>query len=249
MIKVFRFCRYLVSISIISSFSMVWSEEPNFDFLDKIENIQIPSQGKEDQDSKKSTSSVKQSINGNNNPTIQSAKPTPVPKTKQQTQKPATSITTTNTSPPQDNKKNQPTLPQKATSLVPQEIPTEKKEQERTLEPDEIISVKEIRDIWLDDSLELEPNYILGFSEPNINKEKELIQAPSFVEQTIPPDTVQATVSSVSIWKKFTEFFSQYQKAFYILGILLLFAIYRLKSGRGYSSSKKPVTTIRKIRR
>ncbi|WCL48391.1 SRP-less Sec system protein [Leptospira sp. GIMC2001] len=213
----------------------------NLDFLDKVENIQVPVE----------KAPTKVEPTSKTEPTKTSTKSTQKTQTKSTT-KTATKKTTVT-----------PTTTKKATTVAPTTSltsPSSTTSKSTTTSPDPKLSTKssEIEPqeeagldegIWVDEPLAMEPDYLPGFA-ANVTPESLPVdegKEKSADAQVVHP--LPTVTGDYSIFKSFTGFLSKYQKAFYIFGILLIFAIYRLRSGRVSSSSRRSTPTIRRMRR
>lgn len=102
---------------------------------------------------------------------------------------------------------------------------------ERAIQPSEksIEAVEpEVTGVWLDSLPSPEPKGLPGFSQDIIRKDKQVVAELTGVKPS-------EKTGSFGI----SEFFDKYKKAFLIVGIIVLFAFYRLRSGRSsYSSGR-----------
>lgn len=210
-------------------------EGDGLDFLDKVDSIQIPKE-KPVEETQKDTSQK----------TVSPESASPV----KQSVKESTTKSTSTTEPVRKPITSKPATPDKTpvkskTTYVPPK-PTRSKPPVEKQEPVEE-TVESSSGIWVDQPLAMDPDYLPGFEAMLVKEEEPKTLPLDEKKETFRPDPV--VTGDFSIWKSFTGFLSKYQKAFYIFGILLLFALYRLRSGRASSSARRSSPTIRRMRR
>lgn len=214
------------------------------DFLDKVENIEIPKDEIPPKQStspsnttKKESTSKPKTVAPKKETTA--TKPTPTIKPKPVQPKPVVKEVPKVTEP-------KPTATRTTTVQKPIQTNTEPPV-DKSLPADPVPNTQQV---WIDHPLDMEPNYLMGFeklSGDNTKQEKSDEKSEKELNPTVHP--LPHLDGDFSIWASLMEFLSKYQKAFYIFGILLLFAIYRLKMGKNGSSSRKTTPTIRRMRR
>lgn len=243
------------------------------DFLDKVENIQIPKDKAGSDTSGKTGVKVDTKSSQTKSPTTTTATTssktptksvtgtgtqgsstkssgTQAPATKK-TAIPSTTVPSTVTSTPtppatQTTRKTAPLSPTVTTG-------TQDSPPSPPIDPnsDKVDGV-DTAGFWLDQPLAMEPDFLPGF-ESLLSTELQPDQNPPSSPSSegkkphVYPDPV--VTGDYSLWASFTGFLAKYQKAFYIFGILLLFALYRLKMGRSSSSARRSSPTIRRMRR
>jgi Sec region non-globular protein len=223
------------------------------DFLDKVENIKIPVEKEAVQKTAPKSTSTSPT------PTTKSTKQsTSTKKSNTSTAKKSTSTTTKKTNPisssltsPSTNTNtntNTNTKPPSTTStskssLTPQDSAGDTETSQDTANNESLESAE-----WIDDSLAMNPDYLPGFVAETSQDEAKEQASKSQESETSKVHPLPQITGNYSIWNSFVEFLSKYQKAFYIFGILILFGLYRLRSG-GSSSSRKSSPTIRRMRR
>ncbi|MCC5813368.1 MAG: SRP-less Sec system protein [Leptospira sp.] len=235
-------------VLLLSSGSIIAQSGDGLDFLDKVENIQIPKETDEPKSGSTNTNTTKTKPSATKTTTsttgVKPAPTQPAPKKTVTKTVPKTTVTKTTPPPTKTVPKQQP-APTTTTTLEPTTTRT-------APTTEEIISPEKAKQIWIDAPLAMDPDYLPGFS----STKTELVDNKMEGENKKDSEPVKEFSrplphldGNFSIWGSFVEFLSKYQKAFYIFGILLLFAIYRLKSGRNSSSSRKSTPTIRRMRR
>jgi Sec region non-globular protein len=238
-------------VLLLSSGSIFSQSGDGLDFLDKVENIQIPKETDEPKTGSTKTTTTTTKPSTTTKTTTTTVKPTPTQPAPQKTvtkTSPKTTVTKTTSTPTKTVPKQQPapttiattnTTPPPTTRVAP-------------VIEEEIVSPEKASQLWIDAPLAMDPDYLPGFSSvkgdlaDNKLDEEDKKESEPLKEFSRPLPQLDG---NFSIWGSLMEFLSKYQKAFYIFGILLLFAIYRLKSGRNSSSSRKSTPTIRRMRR
>lgn len=245
---------YLFAISLYSQTG------GDLDFLDKVENIEIPKEeSKPSSSNSKTTTSEKKTTKTTKTtkppekktvsppkpkPVVSKPEPKPQPKpqpvVKQEPPKPAPK--------PEEPKVSTP-KPTVTTRAVPKSKPTPSPV-ESTPKKEEKRGAVMGSPVWIDEPLDIRPDSLPGFANLSADlgkKESGLRPTDAKTEKKIYP--LPETTGDFSIWNSVKGFLSRYQKAFYIFGILILFAIYRLRMGRSSGSSRKQTPTIRRMRR
>ncbi|PJE04497.1 MAG: hypothetical protein CK427_01580 [Leptospira sp.] len=219
------------------------------DFLDKVENIKIPVEKEAVQKTAPKSTSTSPT------PTTKSTKQsTSTKKSITSTAKKSTSTTTKKTNPisssltspstnTNTNTKPPSTTSTSKSSLTPQDSAGDTETSQDTANTESLESAE-----WIDDSLAMNPDYLPGFVAETSQDEAKEQASKSQESETSKVHPLPQITGNYSIWNSFVEFLSKYQKAFYIFGILILFGLYRLRSG-GSSSSRKSSPTIRRMRR
>lgn len=219
------------------------------DFLDKVENIKIPVEKEAVQKTAPKSTSTSPT------PTTKSTKQsTSTKKSITSTAKKSTSTTTKKTNPisssltslstnTNTNTKPPSTTSTSKSSLTPQDSAGDTETSQDTANNESLESAE-----WIDDSLAMNPDYLPGFVAETSQDEAKEQASKSQESETSKVHPLPQITGNYSIWNSFVEFLSKYQKAFYIFGILILFGLYRLRSG-GSSSSRKSSPTIRRMRR
>lgn len=219
------------------------------DFLDKVENIKIPLEKEAVQKTTPKSTSTSPT------PTTKSTKQsTSTKKSNTSTAKKSTSTTTKKTNPisssltspstnTNTNTKPPSTTSTSKSSLTPQDSAGDTETSQDTANNESLESAE-----WIDDSLAMNPDYLPGFVAETSQDEAKEQASKSQESETSKVHPLPQITGNYSIWNSFVEFLSKYQKAFYIFGILILFGLYRLRSG-GSSSSRKSSPTIRRMRR
>ncbi|MCZ8239003.1 MAG: SRP-less Sec system protein [Leptospiraceae bacterium] len=219
------------------------------DFLDKVENIKIPVEKEAVQKTAPKSTSTSPT------PTTKSTKQsTSTKKSNTSTTKKSTSTTTKKTNPisssltspstnTNTNTKPPSTTSTSKSSLTPQDSAGDTETSQDTANNESLESAE-----WIDDSLAMNPDYLPGFVAETSQDEAKEQASKSQESETSKVHPLPQITGNYSIWNSFVEFLSKYQKAFYIFGILILFGLYRLRSG-GSSSSRKSSPTIRRMRR
>lgn len=219
------------------------------DFLDKVENIKIPVEKEAVQKTAPKSTSTSPT------PTTKSTKQsTSTKKSNTSTAKKSTSTTTKKTNPisssltspstnTNTNTKPPSTTSTSKSSLTPQDSAGDTETSQDTANNESLESAE-----WIDDSLAMNPDYLPGFVAETSQDEAKEQASKSQESETSKVHPLPQITGNYSIWNSFVEFLSKYQKAFYIFGILILFGLYRLRSG-GSSSSRKSSPTIRRMRR
>ncbi|GBF49520.1 Sec region non-globular protein [Leptospira ryugenii] len=130
------------------------------------------------------------------------------------------------------NKENQ-TLPNTAlvdngSNLVPSDSKPILPKVEETKKEEEVV----MQGKWINPKIQIEPEGLPGFGkEVTYGKEAETIKS------TVDSSAGNAGSPSKSLFS-FKDFFDKYKKAMLILGIIILFAFYRLRMARPSSSSR-----------
>ncbi|MCG9874578.1 MAG: SRP-less Sec system protein [Leptospiraceae bacterium] len=219
------------------------------DFLDKVENIKIPVEKEPVQKTapkSSSTSSTSTTKSTKQSTTIKKSSTSTAKKSTSTTTKKTNPISSTLTSPSTITNTN--TKPPSTTSTSKSSITSQDSAGDTGTSLDSTSNESLESAEWIDDSLAMNPDYLPGFV-AEISQEEAKDQASK--DQESEPSKIHPLpqiTGNYSIWNSFVEFLSKYQKAFYIFGILILFGLYRLRSG-GSSSSRKSSPTIRRMRR
>ena len=220
--------------------SFAQDSNDGLDFLDKVENIKIPIEKEPVQ--KTAPKSTKTTVS------TTSPKTAPTPKKTTSTTKKSTASTAKKTTTP-TVKKTSPISSSLSSSSSKSSTSTSQKEssqEDNTLDVETTTSLESAE--WIDDSMAMNPDYLPGFvgelpTDESNSQSEQKEESDSAKIHPLPQIT-----GNYSIWNSFVEFLSKYQKAFYIFGILILFGVYRLRSGSS-SSSRKSSPTIRRMRR
>jgi Sec region non-globular protein len=211
-------------------------EGDGLDFLDKVENIQVPKEKPVEEAPKETTTKTvaPAQTSTDRQPTKTSTKATP---TSQPVRKPITTkpVATPDKTPVKTKTTYVPSKPIRSKPPIEKEEPAVEEVQESS------------NAIWINEPLAMDPDYLPGFEAMLVKEEEPKTLPLDEKKENFRPDPV--VTGDFSIWESFTGFLSQYQKAFYIFGILLLFALYRLRSGRASSSARRSSPTIRRMRR
>jgi len=220
--------------------------EDNLDFLEKVENLQISPTRVPDsfQDSVEKPPLKKQDVSSPKPSSAESANSKPAKTTSKtrssvgiKSAKPLSSSTSQQTT----------TAPALVSPPPPQKDPPPISDPVATREPqEERVETNHKVQVWIDENLEMEPDYLPGFRASVAVEKPEEVVKPE--KQPRKSQALPQLEGRFSLWNSLVDFLSKYQKAFYIFGILVLFAIYRLKMGRS-GGTRKSVPTIRKLRR
>lgn len=223
----------------------------SLDFLEKVENIKIPEEnsgsGSEiriKQDSTK-TGSVSTS------PTKATKSTAPVTtKTTKSVPKKTTATATSNQSPSPSQTTIAPTTKQ-STSTVKTTEPA-KPAGEKTWEEGDLGTGESRGDsvaLWVGEPLAMEPDFLPGFDQDTKSSSESGQSAAELEPKTKVEYPLPQVSGNYNPWKSLVDFFSQYTKAFFIFGMILLFLLFRLRAGKTSSSRRSTPTTIRKLRR
>ncbi|MCZ8157172.1 MAG: SRP-less Sec system protein [Leptospira sp.] len=205
-------------ISILTFFFVfigeVWAQD-NLDFLDKVNDKP-----------KTSTTTTTTQVKSKDESTTSTKKSlaTQTTKKKKSKKKNQNSLTNANQITPTTN------LNTTTNTLTPQTNPVESKPvviQEPQVKQEEEVVMK---GLWIEPEVVVEPDGLPGFA-------SDLSFGRSQTGEETKSGTSQATATSKPLFS-FSEFFDKYKKAMMILGIIILFAFYRLRLAKPSSSSR-----------
>lgn len=205
----------LFLVSLVFCFSASLFAQEGLDFLDKVNDKPKSTTTKPKEETNVTTTKKQTSV------VTATAQVTGKKKRSKKKSKQNQLATTTETLPQNTNLA---VNPNSNTTVTDKSFPGLEK-QPVVLEEEEVVN----NGLWMDSSVSVEPSGLPGFSaDLKVGKTEGSNQAPN----------LSSNKESGKSLFNFSDFFAKYKKAMMILGIIILFAFYRLRSARPGSSSR-----------
>ncbi|TGL37680.1 SRP-less Sec system protein [Leptospira perdikensis] len=197
-------------ISLIFFFSVSLFAQEGLDFLDKVNDKPKSTTTKPKEETVTTTTKKQTNV-------VTTTAPTTGKKKKSKKKSKQSQLVTSETLPQNTNLAVNPNVTEKSLPSLEKQVPV--------TEEEEVVS----NGLWMDSNVAVEPSGLPGFSaDLKIGKTEG-----SPIESN--PSTNKESGKSLF---NFSDFFAKYKKAMMILGIIILFAFYRLRSARPGSSSR-----------
>lgn len=205
----------LFLVSLVFCFSASLFAQEGLDFLDKVNDKPKSTTTKPKEETNVTTTKKQTSV-------VTTTAPTTGKKKRSKKKSKQSQLATTTETLPQNT--NLAVNPNTNTTVTDKSFPSLEKPP-AVLEEEEVVN----NGLWMDSNVSVEPSGLPGFSaDLKIGKTEGSNSTPN----------VSSNKETGKSFFNFSDFFAKYKKAMMILGIIILFAFYRLRSARPGSSSR-----------